>query len=281
MNKKNIERKFFIIGGSSGVGKNTIIDCVLGSNSDLMLLKSYTSRPREDRDEKNKNYFNITREEFEEKIANDKMLEYDIMHGNYMGIGKDIIEDATKRDKSLIKDISVLGFVNSKEKLRGRLGVVGIWLTADKSELKRRLENRGEKDVNLRLKIYDKEQKQMYIFDYIINNYNKDRTIETVEKILDIEHRNKKGIPLFPVNEFDYKKIHKYDNLLAKGRCLEPIKVVLEDGEMFVIEGAYRYIASLINNVDICKIVVDKNLNLEDRKNFCKEWNKKFREIFG
>jgi len=281
MDKKNIERKIFIVSGSSGVGKNTIIDCLLVRNSDFMLLKSYTSRPKEERDEKNKNYFNITREDFEEKIANDKLLEYDIMHGNYMGIGKDIIEDAIKSGKSLIKDVSVLGFVNSKEKLRGKLGVVGIWLTADKTELKKRLENRGEKDIDLRLKIYTKEQKQMYIFDYIIDNYNKDKTIETMEKIFDIEHNNRRGIPYLSINRFSYRKIHRYDNSLSKGKRLKPVKVIFEEGEMFVVDGIYRYLASLINNVDICKIVIDKNLNLENKKGLYKEWSKKFREIIG
>ena len=274
MSTKNLERKFFIMAGSSGVGKKTIIREVLGRRDDLVLVKSYTSRAVKDINEKESNFFSISRKEFEKRIAQNQMLEYDIVHGDYMGLGKDIVDEALESSKSLIKDVTTSGYLCCKEKLEKELSVVGIWLTAKKSDLKARLQMRGEENIASRLKTYAKEQKDMVLFDFAIDNYNKDKTVYTVEEIIDFEHQGKNAIPLMDPSKFNIKKIEKFVRKIDRNRTLKPVKVVICNGEMFVVEGTYRYLAGLIRGVNVCKFVEEKEVNVPDLSKHCKEWGR-------
>ena len=77
-----------LISGCSGAGKNTVINHLLRKNPDLKYLKSCTSRNKENRDDETDSYIFLTKEEFEDKIKNNELFEYEEIHGNYYGILK-------------------------------------------------------------------------------------------------------------------------------------------------------------------------------------------------
>ena len=72
--KKNGE--LIIISGTTCAGKGTIIKKLLERNNNVTLATSYTSRPIRPKEINGKDYYFISRKEFENKIENGDFLEY-------------------------------------------------------------------------------------------------------------------------------------------------------------------------------------------------------------
>ena len=145
-----------LISGSSGVGKNTVIDKLVNKHKDYILLRSSTTRARrvDDKIQKDgKEVYNfLTKEEFESKISAGEMLEYDIFSGNYYGVSKGSIEEALKDYPFVLKDITVKGAINSQVELSGKVNITTIFLTLRKSLLKKRLIRRQTKNETLQIR---------------------------------------------------------------------------------------------------------------------------------
>jgi len=234
-----------LVAGSSGSGKNTIINYLTKERNDVDFLVSHTTRQMREGEQDGVTYHFVSVPEFERAIANNEMLEYDITHKGYYGISKRTIDDMIAKNKVVVKDISVLGIINVKKQISHRVLINSIFLTESKKVLKQRLINRGEKNFKLRLKIYGKEQAQMGVCDYIIKNSQLNNSISIVESIID---HGTKELPLLPyrtvkrVNEF---KVNYLAKRIEKGHRLKPIKVALINGEIYIVDCYEKYLASL------------------------------------
>lgn len=173
-----------LISGCSGSGKNTIINKLIENNSNLVQLKSCTSRPKLERDEEKNPYIHISKEEFEEKIKNNELFEYEEVHGNYYGILKETINDVIKSEKDYIKDIGVLGQKNMVNRLGNKVKIVSIYLDVPKQELIERLKLRGEKEIEKRLARFDFENAHRPNYNLIIQNNDLDKTIQIIENLI-------------------------------------------------------------------------------------------------
>ena len=173
-----------LLSGCSGAGKNTVIDKLLERNKNLCYLKSCTSREKEQRDIEKSPYIHLTKEEFEEKIKNNELFEYEEIHGNYYGLLKSTIDDAIQSDKNFIKDIGVIGQKNMVQRLDHKLKIVSIFLDVPKQELINRLKLRGEKNIEKRMERFEFESAHRPNFNLIIQNDNLDKTLQIIEKIL-------------------------------------------------------------------------------------------------
>ena len=82
-----------VISGPSGAGKGTICE-QLRKNKNIWISTSMTTREPRGQEKNGKEYFFVTKEEFEQRIKDDKFLEYAIVHNNqYYGTPKDKIEE--------------------------------------------------------------------------------------------------------------------------------------------------------------------------------------------
>ena len=89
MSKRNKTRgKLYIISGPSGTGKGTICSRIMEERK-LSLSISMTTRAPRDGEKDGQSYYFVTKEEFENKIKEDKMLEYAKVFDNYYGTPKD------------------------------------------------------------------------------------------------------------------------------------------------------------------------------------------------
>ncbi len=172
-----------LLSGCSGAGKNTVIDKLIERNSNLYYLKSCTSRPKENRDELKSPYIYLTREEFEDKINNNELFEYEEIHGNYYGILNDSINDLLN-GKNFIKDIGVLGQKNMVERLGNKVKILSIFLDVPKTELIKRLKLRGEKNIEKRMERFDFESAHRPNYNLIIQNDNLDKTLSIIENLI-------------------------------------------------------------------------------------------------
>lgn len=171
-----------IVSGLSGAGKGTICKRLLEKYPNYVLSVSATSRQPREGEVHGREYFFITKEEFEERIRQEKLLEYAQYVGNYYGTPKDWVEEQLKEGKDIVLEIELQGAFQVREKIPE--AVLVFILPPDMEELKRRLINRGTEtmeQIEKRLKRAEEEMEYVSQYDYVIVN-------EDVEKSVDMLH---------------------------------------------------------------------------------------------
>lgn len=175
-----------ILSGVSGSGKDTIKKEIIKRMDNVKTIPSLTTRAPRENDVPGETYIFISKEEFEEKIKNNEIYEYDIHHNNYYGTSKKILSDKAQTG-IIIKDIDVNGTEKLKETLKD-IKIVTIFLRVPKEELRHRLENRIDKpsegEIILRLNRFDYEESKISLYDYVLKNDNLEKTVGVIEEII-------------------------------------------------------------------------------------------------
>jgi len=176
--------KVLILSGPSGVGKGTVVNKLLETVDNVTLSISATTRKPRTGEIDGVHYFYISREDFEDKIKNDQLLEYNLYNGNYYGTLKSYVESLQAEGKHVILEIDVNGGRQIKEKTPD---AITVFMTAPSDEeIERRLRNRNtetEEAILKRLEIAKKERQQAADYDFFVCN----DTIESaVNQLIDI-----------------------------------------------------------------------------------------------
>lgn len=180
------EGKLIIISGPSGVGKDTIVNKYLEKHKEDELSISMTSRPIREGEIDGINYYFKTKEEFENAIKTDEMLEFALYNGNYYGTPKSEVESRLKKGINVILVIEVVGAMNVKNMMGDKCTLIFI-MPPSMEELKERLLNRGSDSneaINNRLNIAKKEIEVSDKYDYKIVNDDIENTVKELEKII-------------------------------------------------------------------------------------------------
>lgn len=267
---------FIVLSGSSGSGKNTIIKAIESETDEFKLMPTFTTRGKREGEINGKPYYFVSVSEFQNKIKNEEMLEYEFIHTNYYGSSKKIIEEFLDNGKIIIKDIGIEGAKNISGKLSSHTPVLTIFLTTTKKELKKRLKLRGEKQIKLRLKRYKLEQAQMFTYDYLIYNNNLENTKNLVIQISKIEQDEFLSNKL--VDELSLKKIKNYVNKLNSGKIIKPIKIAIFNGQAVIEDGQEKFIAGLLTGKKVCKEIYYKESNINQTPENIMEWKRLVRE---
>ena len=175
----------FIISAPSGSGKSTLVNEVLFRVHGLEFSVSYTTRPPRGSEKSGREYFFVTREEFERMIAEDEFLEYADVFGNYYGTARSFLRDAQSKGEDLLLDIDVQGAQQIKKKLPEAVGV--FILPPNRKELEARLRNRSldtEQVIERRLATAAREIENYAKYDYILVNDRLEDSIELLRSIL-------------------------------------------------------------------------------------------------
>ncbi|CDA31041.1 guanylate kinase [Clostridium sp. CAG:492] len=180
-----------VLSGVSGAGKDTIKKALIARMDNVESLPSYTDRlPREG--EKNGEIYNfVSKEEFENMIANNEFYEYNVHHEHYYGTSRKLMNEKIKSGKVIVKDIDVNGTANLIKLLGNDTRVVTIFLKVPKEVLAKRLEKRMEKpdykEITLRLNRFDYEESKMGMYDYVIKNNDLEKSINVIMEIIKSE----------------------------------------------------------------------------------------------
>jgi len=174
----------FIISGPSGCGKSTLARKALSRLDRLEFSVSHTTRGQRENEEDGKDYYFVSRDEFEALIKADKMIEWAEVHGCLYGTS---FMELDKKDPGtdLLLDIDVQG-ANQMHKQVKKAVFVFI-LPPSYAELKRRLIARGQnhpEEIRNRLKIAGKEILQYSQFDFVIVNDDLDEATEELISII-------------------------------------------------------------------------------------------------
>ncbi|RLA70025.1 MAG: guanylate kinase [Epsilonproteobacteria bacterium] len=98
-----------VLSGPSGAGKSTIISAASENIGEYYFSISTTTRKSRMGEENGRDYFFVTKEEFEEDIKAGNFLEYAQVHGNYYGTSLKPVREALQAGKLVIFDIDVQG----------------------------------------------------------------------------------------------------------------------------------------------------------------------------
>jgi guanylate kinase len=174
----------FVITGPSGCGKTTLVRQVLENVENVRFSVSHTTRQKRNSEQEGKDYYFVTKSEFEQMIKEEKFVEWAVIHGDHYGTSKREIEKkGTMGD--LLLDIDVQGAEQIRSKLKR--GVFIFILPPLFEELKARLEERGQESldsIEKRLETARKEIRFYPNFDYIIINDQLKKASKELEAII-------------------------------------------------------------------------------------------------
>ena len=182
--------RLFVISGPSGAGKGTICKKLL-ELVDISLSTSMTTRAPRPGEIDGKDYYFVTVDEFEEKIANGGMLEYARVFDNIYGTPKDMVIKQLERGRDVILEIDVQGGLQIKKKMPEQAVLVFV-LPPDLTTLRQRIIDRGtetEEVIDKRFNEAINEIKLIGEYDYYVVNDELDDAVYDLKAIIMAERR--------------------------------------------------------------------------------------------
>ena len=188
MNEKGI---LIVVSGFSGSGKGTIMKELLARYPDTYALSiSATTRSPREGEVDGREYFFVSKDEFEKMIAKGELIEYAKYVENYYGTPRDYVEKKLNEGKDVILEIEIQGALNVKKLFPDTLLLFVTPPSAE--ELKKRLVGRGTETMDViesRMNRACEEAEGMENYDYLIINDNLEECVEEMHSIIRSEHR--------------------------------------------------------------------------------------------
>lgn len=177
--------RLILFSGPSGVGKDTLLELLYKKKPDLRRSISATTRKKRENEVDGKDYYFISKEEFELMIQSGNILEYTKYGDNLYGTPKKPIDEWLKDGKSVILKIEVHGAKQIKQLYKNS---VAIFILPPSIEiLEERLRKRGtedEADLQKRMNIAISEIAQSSEYDYVVYNDNLETAVDEIIEIL-------------------------------------------------------------------------------------------------
>ena len=178
-----------VVSGFSGAGKGTLMKELLKRYDNYALSISATRAPREGETD-GKEYFFVTKEQFEKMRDERKLIEYAQYVNNYYGTPKEYVEQKMAEGKDVILEIEIQGALKVKKRFPDALLLFVTPPSAE--ELRRRLVGRGTETlevINARLARAAEEASGMEAYDYLLINDDLDRCVEEMHQLIQLQHR--------------------------------------------------------------------------------------------
>jgi guanylate kinase len=184
----------FIISAPSGSGKSTLVNEILKIVPGLEFSISYTTRLPRGSEQDGREYFFVSRQQFEEMLERGDFLEHANVFGNYYGTARRFLQDAEQNGNDLLLDIDVQGAEQIKKKLPDAVSI--FVLPPDRPTLEKRLRSRSldvEEVIQRRLVTATREIENYSKYDYILVNDRLDESKEALKSILLAERKRDSG----------------------------------------------------------------------------------------
>ena len=179
-----------VVSGFSGAGKGTLMKELLKRYDNYALSISATTRAPREGETDGKEYFFVTKEQFEKMRDERKLVEYAQYVNNYYGTPKEYVEQKMAEGKDVILKIEIQGALKVKKRFPDALLLFVTPPSAE--ELRRRLVGRGTETlevINARLARAAEEASGMEAYDYLLINDDLDRCVEEMHQLIQLQHR--------------------------------------------------------------------------------------------
>lgn len=175
-----------VVSAPSGSGKTTIVRAILAKSPSMLFSVSATTRPKREAETDGRDYFFLSRDEFECRIRADELVEWEEIYGNLYGTLKSEVEKVLSSGKSMLFDIDVKGGLSIKRKYPD--DSLLIFIKPPSIEvLEARLRNRKTEDdetFKRRMARVTMEMGMASQFDHQVVNDDLQVAIEAVDKLI-------------------------------------------------------------------------------------------------
>ncbi len=178
-----------VVSGFSGAGKGTLMKKLIQEYDNYALSISATTRAPRPGEEDGREYFFLNRSAFEEKIADNGLIEYASYCDNYYGTPRDYVEKQLEAGKDVILEIEIQGALKIKEQYPTALLLFVMPPSAQ--ELERRLVGRGTETLDVvkkRMNRAIEEAQGIENYDYIVVNDDLDECVKQLHEIIKAAH---------------------------------------------------------------------------------------------
>ncbi len=166
-----------VVSAPSGGGKSSLCQRLLNWSPNIVYSVSCTTRAPRGGEQNGHDYFFLSTEEFERKIANGELLEYAKYNNNYYGTPRGFVEEQLAAGRDVLLDIEVQGARQLAQCVRGGKfaypdALVMVFLMPPSMELlETRLRRRGtdsDEVIRKRLVLAQQEMTHWKEYDYVI-----------------------------------------------------------------------------------------------------------------
>lgn len=179
-----------VLSSPSGAGKTSISRILIEKHSeDIQLSVSATTREPRPGEVNGRDYYFISKIQFNDMVEKGEFLEHARVFGNYYGTPKAPVMMALAEGRSVLFDVDWQGTQQLAAAARNDLVSIFI-LPPSMEELERRLRTRGqdsEEVVVARMAKAGDEMSHYPEYDYAIVNNTLEKSVEAVEIILEVE----------------------------------------------------------------------------------------------
>jgi guanylate kinase len=181
----------FVLSAPSGTGKDSVIKALKEQGMDFHVVASVTARPPRPGESEGNPYYFVSQETFDRMVAQDELLEYANVHGNWYGQPIQQIKDHLNNGRDVLLKIDVQGAETVRKKVPGAIFIFLVPGSAE--ELVERLTNRQtETEAQLQRRLADsrRELAQQIHYDYTVENRqgHLSEAVEKVRAIMIAEH---------------------------------------------------------------------------------------------
>ena len=181
-----------VLSSPSGAGKTTLVK-MLSEIDNFEISVSHTTRqPRSD-ETSDKDYFFITKDEFERLIKNEEFLEYAKVFNNFYGTTRTPVIDKLDKGKNVLFDIDWQGADQIKNKKLDYKLLTFFVLPPSKEELFERLSSRDMKDKLIaeeRMKQFERDVLHWINYDYVVINDDLKKCFSKINNLIEAEINN-------------------------------------------------------------------------------------------
>ena len=178
--------RLFVVAGPSGVGKSTVVGAVASRCAQTWLSVSTTTRPPRPGDVEGRDYFFVSRGQFDDMRAAGGFVESAEFAGNWYGTPRCAVEDHLKAGDDVMLEIDLAGVRQVKAAFPEAVTVFiepPSW-----EELRERLTGRGtdsEDAVATRLRTAQAEMAAAAEFDHRLVNSDLEATIQGLIRLIE------------------------------------------------------------------------------------------------
>jgi guanylate kinase len=187
----------YIISAPSGSGKSTLVNELLKKVSNLEFSISYTTRAPRGSEVNGRQYYFVSRPEFEKMIAENAFLEHAEVFGNYYGTARCFLSNAEQNGRDLLLDIDVQGAKQIQDKVPDATSI--FILPPNRKVLEERLRKRSEDSdevIKRRLDKATSEIENYHRYNYILINDQLEDSIKVLRAVVRGERLLRVGRPL-------------------------------------------------------------------------------------
>ena len=187
-----MERKglLIVVSGFAGSGKGTLMKRLVEDYEGYALSVSMTTRDPRPGEVYGREYFFVSKEEFERKIETGGLIEYASYVENYYGTPRDYVEEQMAAGKDVVLEIEIQGALKVKKRFPD--AVLIFVLPPGVEELYRRLKNRGtetEDVIRKRMSRAREEAGAIGEYDYIVINDEREKSVRTLHGLIEAAHQ--------------------------------------------------------------------------------------------